>query len=44
MYNKLYVSNNLTLRIIIIKNIYNTSFNKHANKLFIYNRLSRYYY
>ena len=42
--DKLYVSNNLNLRIIIIKDIYNTPFDEYANKSSIYNRLFRYYY
>ena len=35
--DKLYILNNLKLRIKFIKNIYNSLLNKHANRLFIYN-------
>ena len=35
--NKLYILNVLNFRIKIIKNIYNISFDEHANKSFIYN-------
>ena len=42
--DKFYISNDLNLRIIIIKNIHNTPLDKHANKSFIYDKLSRYYY
>ena len=41
---RLYISNILELRIKIIKDIYNTSFEGHVDRLFIYNRLSKHYY
>ena len=44
MNDRFYVSNNSNLRIKIIRNTHDTSFDKHANKSFIYNKLSRHYY
>ena len=40
--NRLYILDILELRIKIIKDIYDSSLEGYANKLLIYNKLSRY--
>ena len=42
--DKLYVSDDIKLRTKIIRDIHDSSLKDHVDKLFIYNRLSRYYY
>ena len=42
--NRLYILNIFKLRTKIIRDIYNSLLEDYANRLLIYNRLSRYYY
>ena len=42
--DKFYVSDDMKLRTKIIRDIYDFPSENHVDKLFIYNRLFRYYY